>query len=151
MTQSKTPPSPKGKKIKKSKRALFRSGLERKISIALKRKKIEHSYESLKIKYELHLYRVYTPDFVVTTKSGKTIIIEAKGIWDETDRKKHLIIKQQYPDLDIRFIFSNSKTKIRKGSQTSYADICNGLGRGDYKGITWQFADKKIPQEWLEE
>lgn len=144
-------PSARGKKIKKSKLAKFRSGLERKISFTLKRKKVEHTYETLKVHYTIHAERVYTPDFEVTTKSGKKIIIEAKGIWDETDRKKHLLIRQQHPDLDIRFIFSNSKTKIRKGSLTTYADICNGLGRGPYKGVVWKYADKKIPPEWLEE
>lgn len=141
----------KGKKIVKSKRAKYRSGLERKLAVSLKRSKVEFEYESEQIKFVSVSYRTYNPDFIVTTKSGKKIYIEAKGIWDVGDRKKHLLIRQQHPDKDIRFVFSNSKTKIKKGSQTSYADICSGLGRGEYKDNVWIFADKKIPKEWLEE
>lgn len=93
----------------------------------------------------------YLPDFYVRTKSGKLIIVECKGIWVYEDRFKHLLIRNKKPDLDIRFVFSNSNSKIRKGSSTTYADICNGKGRGIFKGVTWQYADKKIPREWLEE
>jgi hypothetical protein len=52
-----------------------------------------------------------------------------------------LLIKEQHPELDIRFVFSNSKTRISKQSKTTYADWCRTKG--------FQFADKKIPQEWL--
>ena len=26
-----------------------------------------------------------------------------------------------------------------------------GKGRGNFKGVTWQYADRKVPVEWLEE
>nr|DAL93602.1 MAG TPA: endonuclease I [Caudoviricetes sp.] len=35
-----------------------------------------------------------------------------------------MLIKQQNPELDIRFIFSRSKTPIYKGSKTTYAAFC---------------------------
>lgn len=113
---------------------------------------IPFGYEAVKIKYTVPaLDHVYTPDFTVKTSSGKTIYIETKGIWDYDDRYKHLLIRQQHPELDIRFVFQNSKGKIRKGSKTTYADVCNGLARAPFKDIKWQFADKLIPAEWLEE
>lgn len=59
------------------------------------------------------------------------------------DRQKHLLVQEQYPELDIRFIFSNPNAKIRKGSKTSYADWCNKHG--------FLFAQKSIPKEWLKE
>ena len=68
-------------------------------------------------------------------------MIETKGRWTTEDRKKHLLIKDQHPELDIRFVFQNPKGKIRKGSKTTYADYC------DKHGILW--ADKEIPNEWL--
>lgn len=147
----KTASAGRGKRMKKSKRAKYRSGLERKVATVLTRKKVDFKYEGMKIPYRLISDRTYNPDFPLYSKSGKLIIVEVKGIWDAADRKKHLLIKQQHPELDIRFVFSNSKTKIAKGSQTTYAMICNGEGRGEYKGVTWKFADKKIPQEWLDE
>jgi len=53
-----------------------------------------------------------------------------------------LWIKEQ-TDFDIRFVFSSSKAKIRKGSKTSYADWCNKNG--------FLYADKLIPEEWFNE
>jgi hypothetical protein len=59
------------------------------------------------------------------------------------DRQKHLLIKQQHPEYDIRFVFSNSKSKLNKESKTTYADWCNKHG--------FQYADKLIPVDWLKE
>ena len=91
------------------------------------------------------------PDFILTTSVGSEIIIETKGIWDYADRVKHALIQKQYPDLDIRFVFTRSNSRIRKGSNTTYADICEGRGRDLLKGCTWKYADELVPQEWLDE
>src|SRR3546814_6931922 len=66
----------------------------------------------------------YTPDLIL--KNG--IIVETKGIFDVDDRRKHELIKAQHPGLDIRFVFSRSKSPIRKGSKTTYADWCAKRG-----------------------
>ena len=115
----------------------YRSGLEDKISEDLKDRNVKFEYEKLKIKYEVHEDRTYTPDF--TLPNG--VIIESKGRFTSEDRKKHLLVKKQHPDLDIRFVFSNSKGKIRKGSKTTYADWCDKHG--------FMYADKRIPDEWV--
>ncbi len=140
--------------MKKRNRWAYRSGLEREVAKELKLANADYEYEPKdgKIEYTVpESYHKYTPDFVIKTKSGKIIIVETKGIWDSEDRRKHLLIRQQHPDLDIRFVFTRSKSRIRKGSKTTYACICSGLGRGPFKGIEWKFADKSIPQEWLGE
>ena len=56
---------------------------------------------------------------------------------------KHLAIKKQHPNLDIRFIFSNSKQKLRKGAKSTYAEWCI-----KHK---FRYYDKIIPEEWLKE
>jgi len=81
----------------------------------------------------------YTPDFILPNG----IIIEAKGRFVTKDRQKHLLIQDQYPDLDIRFVFSNPKNKIGKGSKTSYADWCEKKG--------FLYAEESIPVEWIQE
>lgn len=129
----------------------FRSEAEKEIARQLRLRKINYSYEKLKIPYTKVTHHNYVPDFVITTRSGKEIIIEVKGIWVYVDRYKHLLVKRQHPELDIRFVFTNSKQKIRKGSKKTYADICNGKGVGMFKGVTWKYADRVIPKEWLEE
>lgn len=118
----------------------YRSGLEDKIADQLERAGIEIQYETKKIKYVVPAStHTYTPDWVLPNG----IIVESKGLFSVEDRKKHLLIKKQYPDLDIRFVFSSSKTKIRKGSKTSYADWCKKYG--------FKYADKLIPDAWLRE
>ena len=132
----------------------YRSGLEQRVAEHLEKKGIDYEFEpkEKKIEYIVPAKRsLYLPDFYIKTKSGKTIIIETKGIWVYEDRYKHLLIRQSSPELDIRFVFSNSRAKIRKNSKTTYADVCNGEGRGYFKGVTWKYADKLIPEEWLNE
>lgn len=138
----------------KTKKQSYRSGLEKEIADQLKRNNVDYEYEPDwgKINYIIPAKKCrYTPDFYITTKSGKQIIIEVKGIWVFADRLKHLLIKLANPELDIRFVFSNPKGKIRKGSKTTYADICEGKGKGMFKDVTWQYAAKRIPQKWLKE
>jgi len=115
----------------------YRSGLEDRISEQLKDLSVSFKYEQFKIKYEVHEVRTYTPDFELPNG----IIIESKGRFVAADRKKHLLVKKQHPKLDIRFVFSNSKAKINKGSKTTYAMGCEKNG--------FQYADKLIPKEWL--
>ena len=132
----------------------YRSGLEVEVAKQLSNNNISFLYEPDwgKLSYKVPVKsRVYIPDFYITTRTGKTIIIECKGIWVFEDRYKHLLIRKQNPELDIRFVFSNSKNKIRKGSKTTYADICDGKGKGLFKDVIWKYSDKKIPKDWLEE
>ncbi len=132
----------------------YRSKLEEDIAKDLEGKGIEYDFEPKwgKVDYIIPAKKAtYNPDFYIKTRSGKTIIIEGKGIWVYEDRFKHLLLRKSRPDLDIRFVFSNSKNKIRKGSPTTYADICNGKGRGHFKEVCWKYADRKVPEEWLNE
>lgn len=115
----------------------YRSGLEDRVSQQLKSLAIPVKYEEMKIKYAVNEVRTYTPDFELPNG----IVIETKGRFVVADRKKHLLIKKQYPDLDIRFVFSNSKAKINKGSKTTYGLWCD---KHDFL-----YADKLIPEEWI--
>jgi hypothetical protein len=116
----------------------YRSGFEHKVSEQLTESKIKFGYEDTVIDYiKPQTFHKYTIDF--TLPNG--ILVETKGRWVIEDRKKHLLIKQQHPELDIRIVFQSAKTKIRKGSKTTYADWC------DKHGIVW--AEKNIPKSWL--
>ena len=117
----------------------YRSGLEGRISEQLEGLKVPFKYEEFKIKYEVNEVRTYTPDFELPNG----IIIESKGRFVAADRKKHLLVQKQHPDLDIRFVFSNSKAKISKGSKTTLGMWCDKHG--------YMYADKLIPEEWIKE
>lgn len=117
----------------------YRSGLEEIVDSTLKQRNIDGEYEKHKIKYIVPATdHTYTPDF----RLPNGIFVETKGRFVIEDRKKHVLIRKQHPELDIRFVFQNSKNKIRKGSPTTYADWCVKHG--------FMYADKTIPQEWLD-
>lgn len=116
----------------------YRSGLEEQIASQLAAAGIDAAYEETKIEYLKPQTKCkYTPDWVLP--SG--IVIESKGRFVTADRQKHLLIKAQHPQLDIRFVFSNSKQRISKTSKTTYAMWC------EKNGIP--YADKFIPPAWL--
>lgn len=118
----------------------FRSGLEDKVSEQILAVEKVNAYEQYVINYVIpESGHKYTPDFVL--KNG--VIIESKGIFEADDRKKHLLIKEQYPNLDIRFVFSNPNTKLYKGSPTTYGDWCDKHG--------FKYAKKEIPASWFKE
>ena len=99
----------------------YRSGLEVDIDKILKDNGIDGEYEQHKISYtKPATQHKYTPDF----RLPNGIFIETKGRFVLADQQKHILIKAQSPELDIRFVFQNSKNKIRKGSKTTYADWC---------------------------
>lgn len=118
----------------------YRSGLEKVIGEQIAAAGVACEYESEVIRYE-HPARTarYTPDFPLPNG----IIIETKGRFIPGDRKKHLLVKAQHPNKDIRFVFGNSRARLSKTSKTTYADWCNKHG--------FLYADKWIPAAWLKE
>jgi len=120
------------------KRSDFRSGLEYKVACQLDDLGVAYEYENLRVKYQRR-ESTYTPDFELPNG----IIIEAKGRFTSSDRSKHLRIKEQHPELDIRFVFSNSNNKLNKNSNTTYAGWCERYG--------FRYSDKTIPKEWIDE
>jgi hypothetical protein len=118
----------------------YRSGLEEKIQEQLRLLKCRAEYEPFKIPYMVPASaHTYTPDFVLPNG----IVIETKGRWDLASRKKHKLLKEQYPELDLRMVFSNSKSKISKGAKSRYCDVCDRMGI--------PYADKEIPTDWIKE
>ena len=118
---------------------MYRSGLEVEAAAYLKDRQKIVAYEKLKIEWEDLKYRTYTPDFEL----DNGIIIETKGIFSAADRRKHLEVQRQHPKLDIRFVFSNARSKLYKGAKSRYCDWCDKYG--------FQWSHRVIPEEWLEE
>ena len=117
----------------------FRSGLEEAIASELDTKNIQYKFEETKLNYvKPQKVHTYTPDFYLVQSD---IYIETKGYFTSQDRQKMRLIKEQHPELDIRFIFSNSKTRISKKSKTTYGMWCDKYG--------FKYADKHVPKEWL--
>ncbi|WP_210321204.1 hypothetical protein [Aquibium microcysteis] len=118
----------------------YRSGLEERIAEELAAKGIHVTFEGAKAYYTPPIKtRSYTTDFPLPNG----IWVETKGRFTTDDRQKHKAIKTEHPDLDIRFVFSNSNARLSKGSKTTYGMWCVQYG--------FPFADKSVPQAWLDE
>jgi hypothetical protein len=137
------------KKFSKQPTSKFKSKLEEDFNDFLIQNKIKFGYENYKISYlKPEKLSKYTPDFNCPALDTFKIMFETKGQFLTSDRKKHLLIKEQHPNLDIRFVFSNSKTKIGKKSKTTYGKWC------DLKGFKYHcvYSTKKLlPDEWVKE
>ena len=121
----------------------FRSGLEDALSRQISEAGLTVEYETDKIKYLWpERSAKYTPDFRLP-KNGGFFYVESKGVFDVESRQKHLLIKEQHPDIDLRFVFSNCNQRIYKGSPTTYAMWCEKHG--------FAYANKRIPDAWLNE
>lgn len=124
----------------KGRAAGYRSGLEEAVSAQLKQLDVPFEYELHVLKYTVpERLAKYTPDFVLPNG----IVIETKGRFVTADRTKHRLIKEQFPDLDIRFVFSNPNATIGKKSKTTYAMWCERLGI--------QYAKALVPVAWVRE
>ena len=116
----------------------FRSGFEQRVASSLSREGVHYAYESEVIRFiEPEKKRRYTPDFILSNG----VILEVKGRLTSSDRKKHQWIKEQFPKLDLRFVFQSPRGKIYKGSKKSYADWA------DKNNIPW-CKGPRIPEEW---
>ena len=121
----------------------YRSGLEVTIAEELRRLNIPFSYETERLSYIVPSRSAkYTPDFILPKVDG-VWYLETKGLWTVGSRMKHVLIKKQLPQIDLRFLFQNANAKLYKGSKTSYADFCIKNG--------FEWAHKRIPSEWIEE
>ncbi len=115
----------------------FRSDFEKRVAEWLDGLNIYWEYEPHSISYTPPT-RKYKPDFVL--ENG--IIIEAKGRFTGADRVKHLLIKKQHPELDIRFVFQYDN-KLSTKSKVRYSEWCEANG--------FKYAIREVPPEWAEE
>ena len=115
----------------------FSSAFEARFARDLRERKIESAYEADKIRY-VPKTRLYTPDFYIASHN---FYVETKGRFVSSDRAKHLLIKEQHPDLDIRFIFMDDKIRLDKRSKTTYGGWCD---KYDFK-----YAVNRLPDEWI--
>ena len=124
----------KNKRQRQQPTSKYKSKFEAAFADSLHKKKIKFTYETFSIDYTISCS--YKPDFILNN-----FIVETKGYFSKEDRRKHLAIKEIRPELDIRFCFQNSKTRLSKAKNSiSYAKWCERHG--------FLYCDKFIPTEW---
>lgn len=132
-------------KFKKKKRDIphkYRSNSEYNMACVLEENNIAYEYETFKISYEWKEDKKYIPDFILPNG----IILEVKGRFMLEDRKKHLFIRKEFPELDIRFVFDNPNNKLNKGAKSTYADWCI---KNDF--LFCRNSDHDVIKKWSDE
>lgn len=120
---------------------IFRSKFESRVASELKHSGVPFAFEPDSVSYiQPEKRRRYTPDFVLPNG----VILEAKGLLTVEDRMKHLWIQDQFPMLDIRFVFQNPYNKLTPTSRTTYAAWAMK------HGFKWCYGPR-IPTEWITE
>jgi|TARA_R100000406_G_scaffold72835_1_gene53156 hypothetical protein len=114
----------------------YRSGLEERIAKLFDKEGVSYLYECSK--YEYTLTSKYTPDFFLPSGT----IIEAKGFFRPSDRRKMLAVKEQHPELDIRFVFMRNNL-LSKNSKSTYGDWA------EKHGFQWCIYPN-IPPDWFQ-
>ena len=102
-----------------------RSKLEIKFEEILKDFEVEYDYEVTKIPYTIpESKHTYTVDW--TLLNG--MLLETKGyLSDHQERYKYVLLKQQHPDLDLRFVFDNPN-KLCGGTKMTHSKWAEKYG-----------------------
>ena len=96
-----------------------RSKLEDRFETLLRSLNVLFNYEVTKISYTVpESKHIYTVDWTINDK----VLCETKGILiDHQERNKYILIKQQYPNIDLRFVFENPN-KLCGGMKQTHAE-----------------------------
>ena len=118
-----------------------RSRLEQKFEYILNDLNVPYTYETTVIPYIIpESKHKYTIDWSLDNQ----LFIETKGwLSSSTERQKYELIKKQYPNLDLRFVFANPN-KYCGGTKYSHATWAKKQGF-KYCSIN----DYETIKEWL--
>lgn len=119
-----------------TKTGVYRSKLEARIAPSVLA--AGGAYETVVLPYQ-GAPRRYTPDFIL--RNG--IAVEVKGWFRGADRAKMLLVKKQYPGLDLRLVLASPGQRLSKTSKTTQAGWC------EQHGFPWAEAD--VPAAWHRE
>ena len=114
----------------------FRSDLEGQVADQLDKQCVKYRFEPHWIRYQIE--KKYKPVFLLPNG----ILIEVKGWFKFDDQRKHKLIKSQYPELDIRYVFQKINNKVQGGRFTN-KEWCE---KYDFK-----FAESIVPNSWIHE
>ena len=120
-----------------------RSKLEERFESILKEFDVQYEYEVTKIDYIIpESSHTYTVDWTVL--NGR--LIETKGyLSDHAERRKYVLLREQHPELDLRFVFDNPN-KLCGGTKMSHAKWA------DKYGFKWcSIKDTEQIKKWITE
>lgn len=98
-------------------------------------------YEPDKLEYVVT--HTYLPDFKITSPSGQSFYVEAKGnglSFDSHTRRKMVEVKKQHPDVDIAIVFFRDGKIGRVRADGSFRRQSDWAQENDYKFSIGEFS-----------
>ena len=117
-----------------------RSTLEERVQLNLKNRGVAYEYEPCKLPYTVT--RNYTPDL----KIGETYI-EVKGYFRKDAQRKMRNMKEQHPELDIRFLFQRANSPVQGAKKRKDGTKMTCGEWADKHNFIW--AEEIIPDGWI--
>jgi hypothetical protein len=106
----------------------------------LDKRGVAYEYEPCKFPYVVE--RGYVPDLLIGN-----IYIEVKGYFRQDAQRKMRSMKQQHPDLDIRFLFQKASSTVQGAKRRKDGTKMTCKEWAVKYGFEW--AEGEIPEEWI--
>ncbi|MBK8117428.1 MAG: endonuclease I [Candidatus Accumulibacter sp.] len=120
-----------------------RSKLEENFEYLLNDLEVKYKYEDTKLTY---IVPESKHTYLIDWSLPNNIYVETKGyLSDHKERSKYILIKEQYPNLDLRFVFMDCN-KLCGGAKYSHGTWATKQG---FKYCS--IKDYEIIKEWLNE
>ena len=117
-----------------------RSTLEERVQENLKKRGIIYTYEPCKLPYSVQ--RNYIPDLLIGD-----IYVEVKGYFRQDAQRKMKSVKEQHPELDIRFLFQRASSTVQGAKVRKDGTKMTCSEWAERNGFTW--AEGNVPDSWL--
>jgi len=115
---------------------------EERVIVDLSNRGVSFEYEPDRITYSVE--RHYIPDI----RLSDTLYVELKGYFRQDAQRKMKAVKEQHPELDIRFVFQNATSTIQGAKKRKDGSKMTCAEWADRNGFVW--AEATIPEEWLQ-
>jgi hypothetical protein len=106
----------------------------------LDKRGVTYEYEPCKFPYVVE--RGYVPDLLIGN-----IYIEVKGYFRQDAQRKMRSMKEQHPDLDIRFLFQKGSSTVQGAKRRKDGTKMTCKEWAVKYGFEW--AEGEIPEEWI--
>ena len=117
-----------------------RSTLEERVQQNLNARGVAYEYEPCKLPYVVE--RNYIPDLKIND-----MYIEVKGYFRQDAQRKMRSMKEQHPDLDIRFLFQRNNSTVQGAKKRKDCTKMSCAEWAERHGFI--YAEEIIPDEWL--
>lgn len=111
----------------------------------LKERGVSFDYEPHPLVYVTE--RNYIPDVRAYRKDNTAIYVELKGYFRAEAQRKMRKVKEQHPDIDLRFVFQRANSPVQGAKKRKDGTKMTCAEWADRYGFQW--AEGTIPEEWL--